>query len=525
MIPSEREAVIQHLLQQKGVVTVNEICSHCNCSAETARRDLRRMEQKGEAVRTHGGAVLTEGDQKSQRTNGKGMLEARLALPERADALVVVSTETKATQLLVDRSRRAGIPVIAEATDHRGAVTVVAVDNYQAGLAAGQWVARYAQRHFPDMANVLDVSHPQPNTETRSRGFAEGLRGLSPLQISLYRVNGQGLRESAGQIAADALSVHPDINVIFGVNDDSALGALDAYRAAGLDEDKLLLVTFGLEGDAVKKLISDGTPTVVSIAMFPEIVGQTCIDAAICAFHDCRLPERLLTPYAIITQQNLDDYYGRDLSGGWSLDQARVERSSTLSTGYAMLKQCQGRRQPRRIGFVEVFSSHKWYQNVRQVMRDHTRSLGISLEVVDASQDVAREIDALKQAIGQRAASLVHPGDTIILDAGKTTTYLAEALLGRSDITVITNSLPVIRVLEDEPGITLVASGGAVRRESSALVGPVAERTFRDLRADKAFGCVLDELLACPCAPFFSQIVNKVFPVSLGVRPEAQSGG
>jgi ABC-type sugar transport system substrate-binding protein len=33
------------------------------------------------------------------------------------------------------------------------------------------------------------------------------------------------------EIAADALALHPGVQVIFGVNDDSMLGALDAYRA------------------------------------------------------------------------------------------------------------------------------------------------------------------------------------------------------------------------------------------------------------------------------------------------------
>ncbi len=36
----------------------------------------------------------------------------------------------------------------------------------------------------------------------------------------------------------------------------------------------------------------------------------------------------------------------------------------------------------------------------------------------------------------------------------------------------------------------------------------------------KSFGCVLDELLACPCGPFFSQIVNKAFPECLGAGRE-----
>ena len=70
---------------------------------------------------------------------------------------------------------------------------------------------------------------------------------------------------------------------------------------------------------------------------------------------------------------------------------------------------------------------------------------------------------------------------------GTTTTYLARALRGRRGITVITNSLPVLAELADQPGITLVSSGGVIRTESRSLTGPGAEATFRDLRADKAF--------------------------------------
>ena len=63
-------------------------------------------------------------------------------------------------------------------------------------------------------------------------------------------------------------------------------------------------------------------------------------------------------------------------------------------------------------------------------MRDYTDELGIRLEVIDASQDIAHEIDELKRAVGSAAARLVHEGDTIILDAGVTTTYMVTSLAG-----------------------------------------------------------------------------------------------
>lgn len=489
MIPSQRDAVILHLLEQHGVVTVDQIRANCKCSLETARRDLRRLEEKGQLTRTHGGAVPANPPPRPPiKLNGSSLLEARASLIDRTDVLIVTPSETKATSLLVERSRRAGIPIVAEATNYRGATTVVSVDNYRAGLEAGRWAAAYAKQHFNGQAVVLDVGYPQPNTEARSRGFSDGLRDLPVGQFTVLRINGGAVRETARQITADALAVHPDINIIFGINDAHILGALDAYRTAALDEDRLLAVSFGLEGNGVKELMEQGHPYIISVAMFPELMGQACIDAAVCAYHQCPLPERITTPFAVVTPETLDDFYQRDdQTGEWHLNQARAEQLPAANTRLALLSQCQSRPKPKRIGYVGTFSSHEWYQNVYRAMQKHTRTQGISLEFVDASQDMAQEIDALKQTIGAAAARFVHEGDTIIVDAGVTTAHLARALRGRQCITVITNSLPVLAELTHEKGMALVSTGGMVRAESQSLAGPGAEATLQDLRADKAF--------------------------------------
>ena len=117
----------------------------------------------------------------------------------------------------------------------------------------------------------------------------------------------------------DVLAVHPEINVIFAINDDSAQGALDAYRAAGLDERKLLVVAFGLEGAASRRLLQEGGPFKAGVAMFPEMVGRACIDAALCAYHNCAMPGRVMTPYAVVTGDTLEQYYRWEPQTGASL--------------------------------------------------------------------------------------------------------------------------------------------------------------------------------------------------------------
>ena len=430
MLPGQREFVILNLLQQHGMVTVAEISGRCNCSPETARRDLRRLEEKGLAARTYGGATRAETKpDRNLRSVNLGLIEARSALMDRADVLVVTPANTAATRLLVDRSRRMGVPIIAESHNYPGATTVVTIDDYSAGVELGRWVVHYARVHFGGQMRVLDVSAPFANTNARSRGFADSLRRLAPGDHVIYRVTGDGLRDVSYKLAADALTVHPDINVLFGINDDSALGALDAFRAAGLDESQLIAVSFGFEGDAAKNLMAAGSPYKAGIAMFPELVGRLCIDASICAYQGSPLPDRVFTPYVLVTDDTLDEYYAHDApEGTWRINWARANQLLSSSPSLAAIHRCSLRSLPSRIGYVQIFSSHEWYRNMERAMADRAQELGIMLEVVDASQDFASEVDSLKKAIGFTAAGFVHEGDTIILDAGATTAYLGRGL-------------------------------------------------------------------------------------------------
>ena len=74
-----------------------------------------------------------------------------------------------------------------------------------------------------------------------------------------------------------------------------------------------------------------------------------------------------------------------------------------------------------------------------------------------------------------------------MIDGGPIANYLAEMLLNKEQITVITNSVPVFDILTNNPDITLISTGGAYRHSSQMLVGPPAEGALRELRADKLF--------------------------------------
>ncbi len=94
---------------------------------------------------------------------------------------------------------------------------------------------------------------------------------------------------------------------------------------------------------------------------------------------------------------------------------------------------------------------------------------------------------AEKECIAKKAAELIEDGDTLIIDSGTTTQYLGAELSRFRDITVVTNSINLIQRLSAFPNINIVSTGGALRANTMALAGPMAEASLERIRVDKAF--------------------------------------
>jgi DeoR/GlpR family transcriptional regulator of sugar metabolism len=92
-----------------------------------------------------------------------------------------------------------------------------------------------------------------------------------------------------------------------------------------------------------------------------------------------------------------------------------------------------------------------------------------------------------KVRIGRMALELVHNGDTIFIAGGTTTFEFARLLPCQRRVTVITNALRVVDLLVDQPGIDLVALGGAVRPGEQTLHGHLTDWGVAQFRADKLF--------------------------------------
>lgn len=102
---------------------------------------------------------------------------------------------------------------------------------------------------------------------------------------------------------------------------------------------------------------------------------------------------------------------------------------------------------------------------------------------------VAINADA-KQRIGEMAAGLIKPGDSIILDASTTGLYVIRALLSRRDLhdlTIITNGIQTALELVNRPDITTILTGGQLRMSAVSLVGSVGWNMLAGINASIGF--------------------------------------
>jgi DeoR/GlpR family transcriptional regulator of sugar metabolism len=92
-----------------------------------------------------------------------------------------------------------------------------------------------------------------------------------------------------------------------------------------------------------------------------------------------------------------------------------------------------------------------------------------------------------KRRIGAAAATLIHDGETIILDSGTTTLEIARQLKNKQGLQVITNGVNIAAELLDAREVQTFIVGGTLRVDSASIIGRSAEEMFEQFSADKVF--------------------------------------
>jgi DeoR/GlpR family transcriptional regulator of sugar metabolism len=89
-----------------------------------------------------------------------------------------------------------------------------------------------------------------------------------------------------------------------------------------------------------------------------------------------------------------------------------------------------------------------------------------------------------KRSIGAAASALVRDGESVVLDSGTTTLYVARELRSRRNIVVFTFSLAALEELTSAEEVRVELTGGVYRASSHDLIGHAVAQSLSSIFAD-----------------------------------------
>lgn len=268
-------------------------------------------------------AVLLDakGDQERENRLGRELID------QGCQVVLVTPADTRSARALALECARAGVPLVCEANWVEGAHALVAIDDLSSGRDLGRLVGSTERREHTGAIRYLDLSYPSlVACQARSRGFAEGLGSAHDGVLCLGTEDGRGARGPSAALTARYLQRHPEMNLVFCIDDETAEGALDAIRAHGAN---VRVAGFGLSTDRIRSELKDGSLYTAGLAMFAQFVGHALVDTAVEAFSG-RLPPgtHVVAPTRALHTRTLGQYY-HQVGDSWELDLAAVVRLGT----------------------------------------------------------------------------------------------------------------------------------------------------------------------------------------------------
>jgi ribose transport system substrate-binding protein len=175
--------------------------------------------------------------------------------------------------------------------------TYVGTDNVQAGGVAADAMARFVGR---DARVAVIAGIPgDASSEARTGGFSQGARG----RFDVVQTIPVDFDRGRAKLAADELlHASPAIQGFFAVNDQTALGVVDALSAVGKSGS---VPVIGLDGITEALAAVNSGAMSATVAQYPYAIGQLGVEACLAAIHRKSVPNNVVAPVQTVTKQNV----------------------------------------------------------------------------------------------------------------------------------------------------------------------------------------------------------------------------
>lgn len=197
-------------------------------------------------------------------------------ITKKVDLIIVNPTDSQAVVPAVEAANKANIPVI---TVDRGAgggkvVSHIASDNVAGGKMAGQLIVDLLK----GQGKVIELEGIPGTSAARDRGkgFHEAVDGVKGIEV-VAKQPADFNRAKGLSVMENLLQAHPDVQAVFAHNDEMALGAIEALKAAG--KKGVIVVGFDATADA-RKAVEAGEMT-ATVAQKPRDMGRIAVETAV----------------------------------------------------------------------------------------------------------------------------------------------------------------------------------------------------------------------------------------------------
>jgi ribose transport system substrate-binding protein len=246
------------------------------------------------------------------------LVNAKRLLAENIDLAMEFHTYGQVASVISARRKRRNIPLIAIEIPHPNAI-YFGVDNCQAGLTAGRYLARWAEQNWQGQVDeILLIGSTRAGTlpEARLTGSLLGIHQVLPnsAHAKVTTLDGDWRRDISREVVRSHLNgSNAGRILVSAINDPSAIGALEAFKDAGRLHD-CAIVGQNCSIEARLEMHHAGSRLIGSVAYFPERYGEQLIALAVEILSErIPVPRAVFIKHQLLTPANLKQYYGREL--------------------------------------------------------------------------------------------------------------------------------------------------------------------------------------------------------------------
>ena len=228
------------------------------------------------------------------------------------DAIVLAAVDTNATPQMTKMAKNAGIPIVyinrqpidVDSFDGKSAVYVGSPETWSGTFEAFE-LCRLAGGVGNAVILVGILSNEAAVTRTKDVEEVLSLSMCSGIKVVEKQV-AEWQRVKANDIVSNWLSSGLEFNIVFANNDEMALGAIQALKAAGVSMDDVLVGGVDATPDALAAMKAGD----LDVTVFQNAAGQAVggVNSAINMINGKKLPGYVVIPFELVTPSNMNKY-------------------------------------------------------------------------------------------------------------------------------------------------------------------------------------------------------------------------